>query len=116
MKLTILCALIEEEDFLKVAVLEETDLNPYGVNAVIPKDFVSDGMSVPRFLWRWLGAKIGAKTLSPSVAHDWLYQSHSVTRQESDAWYRDQLVENGYPRARAWAVWAGLRIFGGSHW
>lgn len=113
------CIVTEEEGVngLVVTTAVTTFLKIYGFPGhVVPRGFRSDGMSVPRFLWRWLGASVGAITLSPSVVHDWLYSSHIVTRAAADKWYRRQLRANGYPLLKSWTVWAGLRLFGGSHW
>ena len=95
---------------------ERIDLAPWGIDAVIPAGFMSDGMSVPRFFWRWLGPQIAPVTVSPSIVHDWLYQYKLLTRRGADIWYRRALIAAGYSRVKAWAVYAGLRLFGGSHW
>lgn len=92
------------------------DLSDWGINSVIPTGFTSDGMSVPRFFWRWLGPKINKKTVGPSIVHDWLYKTHIVTREEADLWYYKALIHNGYSRIKSSAVYVGLRLCGWTHW
>ena len=114
--LAIPCEIMDDDGSLVLRVLHDFDLRPFDIDATIPEGFASDGMSVPRALWRWIGPKIDAKTIGPSLVHDWLYETKIMTRSEADGWYRRALMANGYPRGKAWAVWAGLRIFGWSHW
>lgn len=114
--LSIPCEIMDEDGSLVLRVLHDFDLRPFGIVATIPEGFASDGMSVPRALWRWIGPKVNAKTIGPSLVHDWLYATHFLSRAEADEWYRRALVANGYPRGKARAVWLGLRAFGWSHW
>ncbi len=116
MPLSIKCNVLNEKGNLILETARETDLSPYGINTVIPAGFRSDGMSVPRFFWRWIGPPVDGRTLAASVAHDWLYKSKVVSRAKADAWYRRRLIADGYPAPKAWAVWAGIRLFGGGHW
>ena len=82
----------------------------------IPKGYRSDGASVPRFFWRLLSPKIDMATLGPSIVHDWMYGRRWGSRADADAWYRDALIANKYPRWKARLTYTGLRWFGGSHW
>lgn len=114
--LSIPCLAQDENGTLILKVLHDFDLRPYGIEASIPAGFTSDGMSVPRALWRWIGPKIDAKTIGPSLVHDWLYATHFLSRADADEWFRKALINNGYPKLRAWCVWLGLRAAGWSHW
>lgn len=107
---------MELDGELYCVVAKDVDLKQWGIDSVMPAGFMSDGMSIPKFFWRWLSPKIAPVTLSPSIVHDWLYQSHVMTRKDADAWYRDALIANGYPKLKAYLCYAGLRLFGESHW
>ncbi len=87
-----------------------------GVPYTVPADFRSDGASVPRFFWRLLSPPVDPKTLVPSIVHDYLYKNKIGTRKGADLWYRDALIENGYPRWKAELTYWGLRVGGASHW
>ena len=82
----------------------------------VPEGFVSDGASVPRFLWRLIDPAVTNQTLVPSIGHDWLYDAQVCTRAEADAWYKRHLLLNRYPRWKTFLVYAGLRLFGWTHW
>ncbi|MBR4674192.1 MAG: DUF1353 domain-containing protein [Victivallales bacterium] len=92
----------------------EFDFN--GTTYTIPAGFKSDGMSVPRFLWSVISPQIDAVTLEPSIIHDFLYSEKICTREEADEWYYEALLKNGYQRIKAKLVYAGIRLFGKSHW
>lgn len=87
-----------------------------GVEYEIPEGYESDGMSVPRFFWRSLSPKINAKTLRPSIIHDWMYENKICSRKEADDFYEANLVANGFGKFKSWLVWLGVRIGGGSHY
>lgn len=114
--LAIPCAVKDEGGVLTLHVLRDFALRPFGINATIPEGFTSDGMSVPRALWRWIGPKVNAKAIGPSLVHDWLYATHFLPRADADEWFRKALINNGYPKLRARCVWMGLRLFGWAHW
>lgn len=85
----------------------------------IPKGFVSDGASVPRFFWRLLSPPIYPVTLAPSIVHDYLYlhgARYGFTRLGVDRWYYFALRLNGYPLWKSILTYAALRLFGASHW
>jgi len=82
---------------------------------IIPRGYISDGMSVPRLLWRLLSPPINGETLIPSIIHDWLYDSLYCSRFEADLHYYHDLLANGFPKWKAVLTFIGVRLFGGSH-
>lgn len=87
-----------------------------GIEHTVYAGFVSDGMSVPRFLWWFLAVPDDETVLVPSIIHDWLYTTHICTRKEADLWYYHALLTNGYPKWKAVLTYIGVRLFGRSHW
>ena len=83
---------------------------------IVEKGYMSNGMSVPRFLWSFISPQYSPVTLYPSICHDWLYDNHLMTRLEADVWYREALIESGYPSWKAWLVFRVVQKFGSSHW
>ena len=83
----------------------------------VPAGFVTDGASIPRFLWRICGHPMSTKRLPAAVLHDWFYYSVTdFTRAEADQAYRDGLITLGFPRWKANLEYYALRLFGGSHY
>jgi len=50
------------------------------------------------------------------VVHDWLYSTHQVRRSVADAVLREASAVTLVPGWRRWLIWAGVRLFGWSHW
>ena len=97
-----------------------------GVNYVVPKGFVFDGASVPKFLASWL-SPVGV-LLVGGLVHDYAYKytvllkkggkvtSDSMTQKEADVIFRDINIEqNGFHFLNYLAYWA-LRIGGFAAW
>ena len=97
-----------------------------GVNYIIPKGFVFDGASVPKFLASWL-SPVGV-LLVGGLVHDYAYKytvllkkggkttSDSMTQKEADIVFRDINIEqNGFQFLNYLAYWA-LRIGGFAAW
>ena len=89
-----------------------------GREFVVPRQFQSDGCSVPRLLWRLVSPQIHPKTLRAAIGHDYIYRVHLVgwTRAEADKMFYELMVEDGMARFSAWIAYKGVRIFGGYSW
>lgn len=113
-----------EDGVLAVLTVGPVDLRPLGIDAVIPRGFRCDGMSIPRLLRPAIGQPVDAIATAAAVVHDYLYRTPGirhldgtlVTRSEADLILRQMLIDAGYGRARSWLCWTGVRIFGGQYW
>lgn len=81
----------------------------------VPEGFISDGASVPRFLWRVLGAPTSPDTIGPAIRHDYDYATGRVSRAEADNELYMHLRCNGVCVPRAFCYWLGVRLFGWLH-
>ena len=96
---------------------------------IVPKGFVTNFGSVPRlpFMFMFFGG-VGDKACT---LHDWLYapphepfsgSGVRVSRKTADKVLRGVIKEcmtdswSITKSATAWAMWAGVRLGGGSHW
>lgn len=82
----------------------------------VPAGFVTDGASIPRFLWRVLGHPFEAQTIGPAVRHDHAYQTGSLTREAADERFYSDLKAAGVGAFKAWLFYRGVRLFGASHY
>lgn len=84
----------------------------------IPKDFESDGASVPRILWRLVSPCVHQCTIRAAIAHDFLYRTapDGWSRKDADEFFRDICKRDGLPDFRAKIAYWGLRLFGRSSW
>ena len=109
---TLLAPLVYESDFLRCTV-------------TVPEGFVTDLLSVPR----WLPisyASLYGRANAPGVVHDMAYQTHRVIYREIARWEADYLLWEaagasgpGIDPATWWErqrLWAGVRLGGRSAW
>lgn len=88
-----------------------------GMAFTVPAGFVTDGASIPRFLWRLCGHPLETRRFPIAVLHDWLYEADlGLTRQQVDDIYRDGLLSLGYGKWTAATEYYAIRLFGGSRW
>jgi hypothetical protein len=104
----------------------------------IPKGFVWDGMSVPRFAWSLVGLTPDGIGRAACLLHDWLYEwagkiphdscvlmisehcyahyAHEWTRKEADEMLREMLRASGEDRVHIGLCFSIVRTFGKGYW
>ena len=83
---------------------------------VVPAGFKSDGASVPRFFWRFLGHPFDRHHLRAGVRHDYRYACGVVPRKDCDRMYRNDLKADGLGFIKRNLEYIGVRVFGRSHY
>lgn len=81
---------------------------------VVPAGFVTDLASIPRPFRGVLNQNGNSRR--PSVLHDYLYSTRSVTRTEADAIFRRALAAEGVGGLGRFTYWAGVRLGGRFAW
>lgn len=74
--------------------------------------YVTDLCSQPQFTMSLLGEC----AQEPSVPHDVSYSKHNIPRDVADRMLRELCLAYGVPGWKVMAIYAGVRIGGGSHW
>ena len=82
----------------------------------VPRGFICDGASVPRFFWRFLGHPFDNYHLKPGIRHDYGYAMGKVPRKVLDKRYRDDLKYEGLGFIRRNLEYFGVRVFGRRHY
>lgn len=85
-----------------------------GYSLTIPKDFLSDGASVPRLFWRLI-PKYGS-WLRGAIVHDYLYRTGILTKDQSDAVLWELAAADGTPWWQCFVIEAGLWLGGKPQW
>jgi hypothetical protein len=80
----------------------------------VPAGFQTDLASVPRLPLVFL--LVGDTSREAAALHDFLYSTHPVSRELADSALREASAVTQVPAWRRWIMWAGVRVFGGSHW
>lgn len=84
----------------------------------VPAGFMSDGATVPRFLW-WFLPPWGDRATVAALIHDFACDSLKAgapvpggeTRERCDGLFRAAVIELGVSRWRAWLSWSGIRAY-----
>lgn len=80
----------------------------------VPTGFVTDLASTPRIPFVY---EIGGGVANmASVVHDFIYSTHPVPRNIADAVLKEASAVTGVGFFTRWAMWAGVRVGGASHW
>lgn len=84
----------------------------------VPKLFVTDFASVPKYLKPLIPSKFIYNQVV--VVHDYLYSTHEVDRETADQILREglQYIDNYSMRSKIWSniFYYAVRAFGQSHW
>lgn len=79
-----------------------------GEHWVVPKGFMTDGSSVPRFFWR-LEDPFG-EALRAAIPHDYFCKYDAVPRKQADQAFYTWLLSIGVSRIKALLMYIGVRI------
>ena len=82
---------------------------------IIPPGFVSDGASVPKFLWPLGLVPYGAHGRA-AIVHDYMYWSQKCSRKQADNIMLIAMKESGVSIFTQFILTAGVRLFGWSAW
>jgi hypothetical protein len=85
-----------------------------GQTITVPTGFVTNYASVPRIPGVYELA--GDTSAVAATIHDYLYSTHIVSRKVADAVLREASAVTGVPWWRRQIMWAGVRVFGWTHW
>ena len=87
-----------------------------GRTLMLRPGFVSDGASIPPFLWPVVGPRYAPRTFPAALCHDALYATEFLTRRECDDEFRRLLVLYGVGWRKSTAYWLAVRAFGWAVW
>lgn len=92
----------------------------------VPKDYLSDGASVPRIVWSISGLTPDGLIRAAALIHDYLYEhkgeifvnAEKVTysKKEIDILFKEIMIKSGVPWIRAQAAYFAVRSFGWTYW
>ncbi len=90
------------------------DKEGFHYHFTVPKAYSWDGATIPRFLWRLIGAKTDSKFLIPSMIHDVLCENHNYV--ENNRYLADKIFErllyvSGVPAFNRWLMFHSVDNF-----
>jgi hypothetical protein len=100
--------------FQNVGWIPDQNDGPDVTRVDVPRGFVTDLASVPSYLWALL-QKTG-KYGNAAIYHDWLYWDQPCSRAVADRVFDRAMHDMGVDAVTRNAIWAGVRVFGGTYW
>ena len=88
-----------------------------GIIISVPRGFVTNGASIPRFFWR-LWHPLDNDTLEPAILHDYLYSRSSClrcSRKEADKIFLNAMISKNVGKLKRNAFYYAVRLFAGGH-
>ena len=82
----------------------------------IPTGFITDGGSIPRFFWRFIGHPFESEYIEVYVEHDHDYAVGKISRKEADEKLLAGLKAKGMGYGKRYAIYWAVRIFAGSYY
>jgi hypothetical protein len=81
----------------------------------VPKGFVTDFASIPRFLWPLFNPN-EFKVIPPAILHDYLYYCpNGISRAEVDSIFYSSLIDNLVNPVKAYTYYLAVRLGGWRH-
>lgn len=90
-------------------------VSSYGT-ITVPKDFITDGASIPKMFWSILGPF--GDYFEAAVIHDFLYSPSNVKfpRNMSDIIFKEGMYNVGVPWYRREIIFRAVQLFGSSNY
>jgi len=85
-----------------------------GIAIYTPYEF--NGASIPCFLWPIIGSPFDPRFMAPALVHDKVYDTGELPREAADLLFKKLLIHNGVDEERAETMYAGVQLFGRSHY
>ena len=86
------------------------------VEVIVKDGFLTDGASIPRFLWRLFGTPFTGSYTASAIIHDALYGSHLVSKEVADGLFLEMMEAEGVRDWKSTCMYYGVKWFGGSSW
>lgn len=81
----------------------------------IPKGFITDGASIPKFAWSIIGGPLG-RYAAAAVVHDYLYHKKIYSRSKADAIFLEAMGVLKVPWWKRRTMWLAVRMAGWIPW
>jgi len=97
---------------LKKSLLVKTDEEfIYKKEIYIPKGFITDGMSIPKWLQPIIGEPFEGNTLRAAIVHDYLCHCKCETQAFSHGIFKQILEIDGVSKWKRNAAWLGVVVY-----
>lgn len=104
----------DNRDWMLVENLEYT-IGDTGIKIKIPKGFVTDFASIPKWYWHY-GLSPHGRYSKAAIVHDYLYWVQCCTKKQADNILLIAMKESGVPAFDRIKIHRGVQLRGGRYW
>ena len=87
-----------------------------GIIITVPKDFISDGASIPRIFWSLIGSPMTGKYIAAAFLHDFTYFIKTFSRKKSDLIFLNAMKILKVPKIKRKIIYYAVRVGGKWAW
>ena len=79
----------------------------------VPTGFVTDGASIPRFFWSFIGSPFTGKYVEVAILHDYLYSGvEDISFKEANKIFYKGMLKAGVNPIKAYLMYKAVCLFG----
>lgn len=86
------------------------------LSVIVKGGFLTDGASMPRFLWRLFGSPFTGKYTASAIIHDSLYGTHLLSKEQTDSLFLEMMEVEDVALWKRTCMYYGVRWWGRSSW
>lgn len=87
-----------------------------GITHTVPIDFITDGASIPKIFWSWIGSPFTGLYRRSSLIHDRLYAIQKTTRLYADRVFLEGMKDDGVSFWKRQMMFYAVRFKGWIPW
>ncbi len=90
-----------------------TYITPDDEKIIVPKDFLTDGASIPKVFWSIFGGPLSGRYIKSAIVHDYLCVLNNqdlYSRERADKIFEWAMAEEGATLPKRKAMWLGARL------
>lgn len=82
----------------------------------VPAGFVTDGASIPKIFWSFIGSPFTGKYVEVAILHDYLYSgAEDISFKEANRIFYEGMRRVGVNRFKAYLMYIAVKLFGKKH-
>ena len=107
---------IEKVDKNRYKLLDDYSRCVYSRCIIVKRGFVTDGASIPKWLWWLVGSPFTGNYTNAAIIHDALYASEAVNKSFADTMFLKIMEMDGVGWFRRNAMYLAVDMFGHHVW
>jgi len=83
-----------------------------GITWLVPRNFVSDGASIPKIFWSFIGGPFAGRHRDAAIVHDYFCERRTYDWRRVHRTFYKAMRARGVSQSRAWIMYKAVMTFG----